>query len=81
MNQTLTYWSFLKNRPTIQSNTRREPEKAGNSQDRQTQATLTATKRQQKNRRQSPTMPKTQRQHARARSTASEPGLISGPAL
>ncbi|MFM0205629.1 hypothetical protein PQR53_38120, partial [Paraburkholderia fungorum] len=27
MNQTFTYWSFLKNRPTIQTNPHREPAK------------------------------------------------------
>jgi hypothetical protein len=34
-----------------------------------------------KNRRQSQTMPKTERQHDHARGHASTPGLISGPAL
>jgi hypothetical protein len=33
MNQTLTYWSFLKNRPTIQPNTHREPKKPAAASD------------------------------------------------
>ena len=47
MNPTLTYWSFPKNRPTIQPNTHREPEKTGHDQ-----------RQQEKNRRQAKPCPR-----------------------
>ncbi|MFC6311027.1 hypothetical protein, partial [Paraburkholderia dipogonis] len=76
MNPTLTYWSFLKNRPTIHTNTQKAP--PGQAKPHPPQSANCDSK---KNRRQRPTMPKTQRQHRHARSTASNPGTLSGPAL
>jgi hypothetical protein len=77
MNQTFTYWSFPKNRPTIQTNPPHEPAKSAAASD------------SKKNRRQSQTMPNTQRQYPPARATGNTPGaasksktgLLSGPAL
>ncbi|MFM0008599.1 hypothetical protein PQR57_47950, partial [Paraburkholderia dipogonis] len=74
LNPTLTYWSFLKNRPTIQPNTQSAAAKGKQSQP------CAAPKATAKKPETKPTMPKTQRQH-HARDTASNPGPISGPAL
>ncbi|MFM0176465.1 hypothetical protein PQR33_45050, partial [Paraburkholderia sediminicola] len=76
MNPTLTYWSFIKNRPTIQPNTQKAPHRQGKTpaaKRRKAAAKKTGDKAQ--------TMPKPQRHRRRASDTASNQGPLSGPAL